>query len=104
MPAGSPDYETLKRENEIMRGILTRELQEQAHRDMAKRLAQEEFDNLKLKSKVLQEQPRYSRLADDARRATTRSGRCWRACRTPGPDVTHAAGRIRMSAVFRPGR
>jgi len=27
-----------------------------AHRDMAKRLAQEEFDNLKLKSKVLQEQ------------------------------------------------
>ena len=56
VPANSPDYETLKRENEVMRDILTRELQEQAHRDMAKRLAQEEFDNLKLKSKVLQEQ------------------------------------------------
>lgn len=52
----TPEYETLKRENEVMRDILTRELQEQAHRDMAKRLAQEEFDNLKLKSKVLQEQ------------------------------------------------
>ena len=52
----SPEYATLKHENEIMRDILTRELQEQAHRDMAKRLAQEEFDNLKLKSKVLQEQ------------------------------------------------
>jgi Flp pilus assembly protein TadD len=55
-PVTSPEYDTLKRENEIMRDILTRELQEQAHRDMAKRLAQEEFDNLKLKSKVLQEQ------------------------------------------------
>ena len=54
--AGSPEYDTLKHENEVMRDILTRELQEQAHRDMAKRLAQEEFDNLKLKSKVLQEQ------------------------------------------------
>ena len=55
-PVNSPDYETLKRENEVMREILGRELQEQAHRDMAKRLAQEEFDNLKIKSKVLQEQ------------------------------------------------
>jgi Flp pilus assembly protein TadD len=55
-PTTTPEYDTLKRENEIMRDILTRELQEQAHRDMAKRLAQEEFDNLKLKSKVLQEQ------------------------------------------------
>jgi Flp pilus assembly protein TadD len=56
VPATTPEYDTLKHENEIMRDILTRELQEQAHRDMAKRLAQEEFDNLKLKSKVLQEQ------------------------------------------------
>jgi Flp pilus assembly protein TadD len=52
----NPDFEKLKRENEIMRDILTRELQEQAHRDMAKRLAQEEFDRLKITSKVLQEQ------------------------------------------------
>ena len=55
-PTTSPEYDTLKRENEIMRDILTRELQEQAHRDMAKRLAQEEFDRLKITSKVLQEQ------------------------------------------------
>jgi len=55
IPANSPEYDTIKRENEVMRAILTRELQEQAHRDAAKRLAQEEFDNLKLKSKVLQE-------------------------------------------------
>ncbi len=51
----SPEYATIKHENETMRGILTREIQEQAHRDMAKRLYQEEFDNLKIKSKVLQE-------------------------------------------------
>jgi Flp pilus assembly protein TadD len=56
MGPSNSDYATLKHENEMMREILTRELQEQAHRDMAKRLAQEEFDNLKLKSKVLQEQ------------------------------------------------
>lgn len=52
---GSADYTKLKRENEIMRGILTRELQEQGRRDMAKKLIEEEFDNLKLKSTVLQE-------------------------------------------------
>ena len=55
-PTNAPDYDTLKRENEVMREILTRELQEQAHRDMAKRLAQEEFDRLRITSKVLQEQ------------------------------------------------
>jgi Flp pilus assembly protein TadD/predicted nucleic acid-binding Zn-ribbon protein len=52
---GSAEYLRLKRENEIMRGILTRELQEQGRRDMAKKLIEEEFDNLKLKSTVLQE-------------------------------------------------
>ena len=55
-PTNTPEYQTLKRENEVMREILTRELQEQAHRDMAKRLAQEEFDRLRITSKVLQEQ------------------------------------------------
>ncbi len=55
-PPSSPEYDTLKRENEVMREILTRELQEQAHRDMAKRLAQEEFDRMKITSRVLQEQ------------------------------------------------
>ncbi len=53
---GSPEYLALKRENEVMRGILMREIQEQARRDGAKRLAQEEFDRLKINSKVLQEQ------------------------------------------------
>ncbi len=53
---GSPEYLTLKRENEVMRGILLREIQEQSRRDGAKRLAQEEFDRLKISSKVLQEQ------------------------------------------------
>jgi Flp pilus assembly protein TadD len=55
-PAGSPEYLALKRENEVMRGILLREIQEQSRRDGAKRLAQEEFDRLKINSKVLQEQ------------------------------------------------
>jgi Flp pilus assembly protein TadD len=84
---GSPEYETLKRENEIMRDILTRELQEQAHRDMAKRLAQEEFDNLKLKSKVLQEQldilgSPMTPPTNDQERALLAS------LKVPPPDVT----------------
>ena len=88
---GSPEYETLKRENEIMRDILTRELQEQAHRDMAKRLAQEEFDNLKLKSKVLQEQldilgsPMTPPTNDQERELLA-------SLKVPGPDVAQAAG------------
>ena len=52
---GSAEYLQLKHENEIMRGILQRELQEQGRRDMAKKLIEEEFDNLKLKSTVVQE-------------------------------------------------
>ena len=87
----SPEYATLKRENEIMRDILTRELQEQAHRDMAKRLAQEEFDNLKLKSKVLQEQldilgSPMTPPSNDQERALLAS------LKAPNPDVTTAAG------------
>ena len=86
VPATSPDYDTLKRENEVMRDILTRELQEQAHRDMAKRLAQEEFDNLKLKSKVLQEQldilgSPMTPPTNDQERALLAS------LKVPGPDV-----------------
>jgi Flp pilus assembly protein TadD len=88
-PAGGPEYETLKRENEIMRDILKRELQEQAHRDMAKRLAQEEFDNLKLKSKVLQENldilgtPMTPPTNDQERELLA-------SLRVPGPDVEAA--------------
>ncbi len=83
---GSPEYDTLKRENEIMRDILTRELQEQAHRDMSKRLAQEEFDRLKLNSKVLQEQldilgSPMTPPTNDQERALLAS------LKVPGPDV-----------------
>jgi Flp pilus assembly protein TadD len=87
VPAVSPEYTTLKRENEIMRGILTRELQEQAHRDMAKRLFQEEYDNLKLKSKVLQEQ--VDILATPMTPATNDEERTLLASlKVSGPDVT----------------
>jgi tetratricopeptide (TPR) repeat protein len=55
-PTGSAEYTELKHENELMRGILQREVQEQSRRDGAKRLAQEEFDRLKITSKVMQEQ------------------------------------------------
>jgi len=88
---GSAEYETLKRENEVMRDILTRELQEQAHRDMAKRLAQEEFDNLKLKSKVLQEQldilgsPMTPPTNDQEKQLLA-------SLKVPGPDVTPPTG------------
>ena len=78
LPAPPPEYQTLKHENEVMREILMREIHEQAHRDMAKRLAQEEFDNLKFKSKVLQEQLDIlgSPMTPPT---TTRSARCWKA-------------------------
>ena len=83
----NPDYLTIKRENEVMRGILTREIQEQAHRDMAKRLYQEEFDNLKIKSKVLQEQ--LDILASPMTPATTDEERALLASlKAPGPTVT----------------
>jgi len=83
----SPDYQTIKRENEVMREIIMQELHEQAHRDMAKRLAQEEFDNLKLKSKVLQEQ--LDILASPMTPATTDEQRAFLASlKVPGPEVT----------------
>jgi tetratricopeptide (TPR) repeat protein len=81
------EYATIKRENEVMRGILTREIQEQAHRDMAKRLYQEEFDNLKIKSKVLQEQ--LDILASPMTPATTDEERALLASlKAPGPSIT----------------
>jgi tetratricopeptide (TPR) repeat protein len=84
--AASPEYQTLKHENEIMRAILTRELQEQAHRDMAKRLFQEEYDNLKLKSKVLQEQ--VDILASPMTPPTNDEERAMLASlKVPAPDV-----------------
>lgn len=54
--ATMPNTEEIRRENEVLRGIITRQLQEQARRDAAKRLATEELQNLKGKSEVLQQQ------------------------------------------------
>jgi tetratricopeptide (TPR) repeat protein len=86
---GSPEYQTLKRENEVMRDILTRELQEQAHRDMAKRLVEEEFDTLKLKSKVLQEH--LDEASSVMSPPTTDEERALLASlKVPGPDVAQA--------------
>ena len=83
----NPEYATIKRENEVMRAILTREIQEQAHRDMAKRLYQEEFDNLKIKSKVLQEQ--LDILASPMTPATTDEERALlSSLKAPGPSLT----------------
>ena len=97
----SPEYTTLKRENEIMRDILTRELQEQAHRDMAKRLAQEEFDNLKLKSKVLQENldilaTPMTPPTNDEERALIDS------MKVPGPDVSQVPATNPMNGFSAP--
>ena len=83
----SPDYQTIKRENEVMRGILTRELQEQAHRDMAKRLFEEEYDSLKLKSKVLQEDAdEMSTLMTPPTNEEERQ--LLASLKVPGPDVS----------------
>ncbi|QSR89607.1 tetratricopeptide repeat protein [Methylacidiphilum caldifontis] len=54
--ATAPNTESLRKENEILRGIINRQLQEQARRDSAKRLVIEELQNLKIDSKFLQKQ------------------------------------------------
>ncbi|CCG92587.1 hypothetical protein A7K93_04680 [Candidatus Methylacidiphilum fumarolicum] len=54
--ANAPNTESLRKENEILRGIINRQLQEQARRDSAKRLVVEELQNLKIDSKFLQKQ------------------------------------------------
>ncbi len=46
----------LARENEMMRSIIQRQLQEQARRDAARKLAQEELQTMQVKSDVLQRQ------------------------------------------------
>jgi len=48
--------DSTRQENEVLRGIVTRQLQEQARRDAAKRLADEEIGNLKIKSDILRQQ------------------------------------------------
>ena len=54
--AQQPNADSVHRENDVLRGILTRQLQEQARRDAAKRLAAEEIGNLHIESKVLEQQ------------------------------------------------
>lgn len=54
--ATAPNTESLRKENEILRGIINRQLQEQARRDSAKRLVLEELQNLKIDSKFLQKE------------------------------------------------
>ncbi len=51
-----PGGDATRKENEILRGIVTRQLQEQARRDAAKRLADEEISSLHVKSEVLRQQ------------------------------------------------
>jgi len=55
---GANAHETaqLKRENEILRGIVIREREEEARRDQAKKLMLAEFDKLKIKSDTLTQQ------------------------------------------------
>jgi tetratricopeptide (TPR) repeat protein len=50
------DNESFQRENEVLRDIITRQIQEQARRDAAKKLATEEIENLKIQSAVLRQQ------------------------------------------------
>ncbi len=73
------------------KGILTREIQEQSRRDGAKRLAQEEFDRLKLTSKVLQEQ--LDILGSPMTPATTDDERALLASlKAPGTDIVQPDG------------
>ena len=87
MSTSSPEYTTIKRENELMRTILKRELEEQARRNQAARLAQEELDRLKLKSSVLQEQ--VDILATSMTPATTDEERALlTSLKTAAPTIT----------------
>jgi Flp pilus assembly protein TadD/predicted nucleic acid-binding Zn-ribbon protein len=52
--AQNPD--AYKRENDVLRGIINRQMQEQARRDVAKKIAQEQLDGLKINSETLRQQ------------------------------------------------
>jgi Flp pilus assembly protein TadD len=57
LTGGSPEETTrLTRENELLRGIVVRERQEDARREQAKKLMLAEFDKLKIKSDILDQQ------------------------------------------------
>ncbi|WP_018290894.1 tetratricopeptide repeat protein [Verrucomicrobium sp. 3C] len=52
----SSGSEQLKKENEVLRGIVNRQIQEQARREMAKKLLTEELQSLKVDSQFVQRQ------------------------------------------------
>src|SRR5205085_4485401 len=54
--ANAEETGRLVRENQVLRGIVLREQQEEARRDQAKKLMLAEFDKLKIKSDVLNQQ------------------------------------------------
>jgi tetratricopeptide (TPR) repeat protein len=54
--ANAEETARLTKENEILRGIVIREREEEARRDQAKKLMLAEFDKLKIKSDVLNQQ------------------------------------------------
>ena len=54
--ANAEETARLTKENEILRGIVMRERQEEARRDQAKKLMLAEFDKLKIKSDTLNQQ------------------------------------------------
>ena len=57
LTGGNPEETTrLTKENELLRGIVVRERQEEARREQAKKLMLAEFDKLKIKSDVLDQQ------------------------------------------------
>ncbi|CAF0689520.1 tetratricopeptide repeat protein [Candidatus Methylacidithermus pantelleriae] len=51
----APNAESLRKENEILRSIINRQLQEQARREATKRLALEELARLKVQSQALEQ-------------------------------------------------
>ncbi|MEM1058632.1 MAG: tetratricopeptide repeat protein [Verrucomicrobiota bacterium] len=55
-PPAAGDDRDLSKENEMLRDIIQRQLQEQARRDIAAKLAKEELDNLKIQSTALSQQ------------------------------------------------
>lgn len=55
-PNPTKEEKTLASENELLRGIILRQIKEQAQRDEAKKLADQEVSNLQIKSEVLNRQ------------------------------------------------
>ena len=63
--ANAEETARLTKENEILRGIVMREREEEARRDQAKKLMLAEFDKLKIKSDTLESADSIARAAGD---------------------------------------